>query len=552
MSALTRSDAWQALTNKAGIMAGLSIRQLFDADSGRFERFSLRAGPLLIDYSKQRIDPGTMELLRALARQQDLAGWTARLFAGEHVNHTESRAALHMALRNRSARPMRVDGIDVMPRVREVLARMRLFSEEVRSGRATGSTGEPFKTVINIGIGGSDLGPAMVVKALRAEACGPRVRFVSNVDHRHIAEALREALPESTLFIVASKTFATQETMTNAATARAWLSDALGPAAVASHFVAVSANPVATAAFGITPDRVFEFWDWVGGRYSLWSAIGLPIALAVGMDAFEDLLSGAHLMDEHFRDTDPVANAPSVLAALAVWNRNFLGHATHAVLPYAQDLRLLPAYLQQLDMESNGKRIDRDGALVDYDTGPVLWGAPGTDGQHAFFQLLHQGSQTAPADFIAVARGTGELPPHQEILLANCLAQSQALAFGKSQERALAEMLAGGMDAGDAARLAPYRAFPGNRPSTTILLESLSPAALGALIALYEHRVFVQAVLWNINPFDQWGVELGKQLASRLLPPLVEGGPGPALDASTRGLVDAVRAWRSSALPSDR
>jgi glucose-6-phosphate isomerase len=552
MSVLTRSDAWQALTRKAAAMTGVSIRQLFEADPRRFERFSLRAGPLLIDHSKQRIDTETLDLLQALARQQDLAGWTARLFAGERVNHTESRAALHMALRNRSPRPMRVDGVDVMPRVREVAARMRAFSDDVRSGRVTGSAGEPFRTVINIGIGGSDLGPAMVVEALRAGAKGPQVRFVSNVDHRHIAEALRDAHPASTLFIVASKTFTTQETMTNAATARAWLSTALGPAAVADHFVAVSANPDATAAFGIKADRVFEFWDWVGGRYSLWSAIGLPIALAAGMDAFEELLAGAHLMDEHFRDAPLAANAAFVLAALAVWNRNFLDHATHAVLPYAQDLRLLPAYLQQLDMESNGKGIDRDGQPVDYHTGPVLWGAPGTDGQHAFFQLLHQGSQIVPADFIAAARGIGELPPHQEMLLANCLAQSQALAFGKSPEQALAEMAAAGMSSADAARLAPYRAFPGNRPSTTILIDTLCPAALGALIALYEHRVFVQAVLWNINPFDQWGVELGKQLANRLLPSLVDGGTGAGLDASTQGLVDAVRLWRSSDRQSDR
>jgi glucose-6-phosphate isomerase len=552
MSALTRSDAWQALTEKAGVMTAVSTRQLFDADPGRFARFSLQAGPLLLDYSKQRIDTGVMELLQALARQQDLAGWTTRLFAGERVNHTESRAALHMALRNRSGRPMRVDGVDVMPRVREVLARMRTFSEAVRSGCTTGSTGEPFQTVINIGIGGSDLGPAMVVEALRANASGPRVRFVSNVDHRHIAEALRDARPASTLFIVASKTFTTQETMTNAATARAWLSDALGPAAVAAHFVAVSANPAATAAFGIPAERVFEFWDWVGGRYSLWSAIGLPIALAVGMDAFEELLAGAHEMDEHVRDATLPANAAFVLGALAVWNRNFLDHPTHAVLPYAQDLRLLPAYLQQLDMESNGKCVDRDGEPVDYHTGPVLWGAPGTDGQHAFFQLLHQGSQSAPADFIAVARGAGELPPHQEILLANCLAQSQALAFGKSREQALAEMVAGGMDAREAARLAPYRAFPGDRPSTTLLMDRLTPVSLGALIALYEHRVFVQAVMWNINPFDQWGVELGKQLANRLLPALAGGSPGAELDASTQGLVAAVRARRSSTPRPDR
>ncbi len=440
---------------------------------------------------------------------------------------------------------MIVDGVDVMPGVRDVLARMRRFSEAVRGGTAVGSGGAPYRTVVNIGIGGSDLGPLMAAEALKAfRGSGPDVRFVSNVDDTHLVETLRGVDPATTLFVVSSKTFTTQETMANAQSARAWIADALGDSAVPSHFAAVSTNLEATRAFGIPADRVFEFWDWVGGRYSLWSAIGLPIALAVGMDHFEALLGGAHALDEHFRTAPLERNLPVILGLIGVWNRNFLGCDTHAVLPYDQYLHRLPAYLQQLDMESNGKRMDRDGRPVEHATGPILWGEPGTNGQHAFFQLLHQGTSVVPADFIVAADGHHHLGRHHDLLLANCLAQSQALAFGKTAEAAEAEMLQAGMAPEEARRLAPYRSFPGNRPSNTVVLPKLTPESLGALVAAYEHRVFVQSVIWNINPFDQWGVELGKQLANRLLPRL-SGAPADAgEDSSTTGLVAKLRSLR--------
>lgn len=542
MSALIRSPAWQALKTHALTACQLSLRTLFQEDPARFENHSLSAGPLFIDWSKHLVTRETWQLLLSLARQQGLDAAIGDLFHGALVNHTERRAALHTALRDRSGQPVLLDGQDVMPGIRHVLARMQRFSDAIRDGSLRGHTGLPFDAVVNIGIGGSDLGPLMVVEALRAHMRGDlRVRFVSNVDDTHLVETLRDLDPARTLFIVSSKTFTTQETMTNAASARQWLVASLGDeAAVGAHFAAVSTNVGGTAAFGIPPDRVFEFWDWVGGRYSLWSAIGLPIAIAVGMDRFEALLEGAHTMDQHFRSAPLELNGPVVLGLLGVWYANFLGCATHAVLPYDQYLHRLPAYLQQLDMESSGKRIDRTGSPVEHATGPVLWGEPGTNGQHAFFQLLHQGTQIVPADFIVAARGVRQLGRHHDILLANCLAQTQALAFGKTEAEAHAEMMRAGMSPGEAGRLAPYRTFPGNRPSTTILIESLTPASLGALIALYEHRVYVQSVMWEINPFDQWGVELGKQLAGGVLSVLEAGALGGGMDGSTRGLLSRI------------
>jgi len=539
MSELTRSSAWQALETHAKTAHRLSLRTLFREDPARFDTHSFLAGPIFVDWSKHLVTNETWQLLLALARQQGLDTAIRDLFDGALVNHTERRAALHTALRNRSGHPVLLDGHDVMPGVRDVLARMRRFSDAVRDGSLRGHTGLRFDAVVNIGIGGSDLGPLMVVEALRAHVPDDlRVRFVSNIDDTDLVEALRDLDPSRTLFIVSSKTFTTEETMTNAASARQWLLAALGDdAAVGAHFVAVSTNGGAVAAFGIAPDRVFEFWDWVGGRYSVWSAIGLPVAIAVGMDRFEEFLAGAYAMDQHFRTAPPEANGPVVLGLLGVWCANFLGCATHAVLPYDQYLHRLPAYLQQLDMESNGKRVDRTGRPVDHATGAVLWGEPGTNGQHAFFQLLHQGTPIVPADFIVAARGVRRMGRHHEMLLANCLAQTQALAFGKTENEAFSEMTHAGMPADEARRLSPYRTFPGNRPSTTILLDALTPETLGALIALYEHRVYVQSVIWEINPFDQWGVELGKQLAGGVLMALESGNRGPDADSSTRGLL---------------
>ena len=543
MGRLTESPAWRALQAHAAESASQTLAGLFGADPGRAQRLGLQVGPLFVDWSRQRVSDRTLALLLALARQQGLAAWIDRLFAGDPVNDTEGRAALHMALRNRSDRPMSVDGANVMPAVRRVLARMRAFTDAVRGGQLRGHTGQPFRTVVNIGIGGSDLGPCMAVEALRAWNTGaPTVRFVSNVDDAHLVEALRGADPGSTLFVVSSKTFTTQETMANAASARAWVTNALGEAAVPAHFAAVSTNLEATAAFGITAERVFEFWDWVGGRYSLWSAIGLPVALAVGMDHFEALLAGAHAVDEHFRLTPLGENAPVLLGLLGVWNVNFLGCATQAVVPYEQYLHRLPAHLQQLEMESNGKGVDRDGEPVDYATGPVVWGEPGTNGQHAFFQLMHQGTQVVPVDFILAARGAHGTDRHHALLLANGLAQASALAGGRSPEEAMARMLAEGVAPDRARQLAMARSFPGNRPSTTILMDRLEPATLGALVALYEHKVFVQSVVWNINPFDQWGVELGKQIAGRVLPHLEGDQTGAAPDPATRAMVARIRA----------
>ncbi|MFZ3017628.1 MAG: glucose-6-phosphate isomerase [Gallionella sp.] len=546
MSKLTQSPAWQALKAHHPTVAPLSMRQMFLDDPARFERFSVRFDGLLFDYSKNRITAETVGLLLDLAAQAELPAWIERMFDGDKINATEHRAALHTALRNRSERPVLVDGRDVMPDVRRVLDHMRRFADAVRGGEHRGHTGKQITDIVNIGIGGSDLGPLMACGALEHYARNDlRAHFVSNVDGTHMAETLKELDAETTLFIVSSKTFTTQETLTNARSARAWLVGKLGDEqAVAKHFAAVSTNLKATGEFGINPDNVFEFWDWVGGRYSLWSAIGLPIALHVGMDRFEELLGGAHAMDEHFRSAPPERNIPVLMGMLGIWYGNFFGCGSNAVLPYDQYLHRFPAYLQQLDMESNGKRVDRDGNAVNYDTGMVVWGEPGTNGQHAFYQLIHQGTRMIPADFLAPMHSQNPIGEHHAILLANCFAQTEALMLGKTAEEARAELEAQGLSGDALEALLPHKVFPGNKPTNILLFDRLDPHTLGMLIALYEHKVFVQSVVWNINPFDQWGVELGKQLAGRILPELRNGGAASAHDASTDGLIAYYREQR--------
>ena len=539
MSKLTQSAAWQALNAHFLTVQSLTMRQLFAENSQRFAQFSLSFESLLLDYSKNRVTAETMQLLMGLAKQADMKPAIERMFAGDKINVTEQRAALHTALRNRSDRPVLVDGKNIMPDVTRVLAQMRVFSDGVRSGTHRGHTGKVIRDVVNIGIGGSDLGPLMVCEALKSYASPDlSVHFVSNVDATHLAETLKKLDAATTLFIVSSKTFTTQETLTNARSARAWLLENLGDEiAVAKHFVAVSTNLAATAQFGIAAENVFEFWDWVGGRYSLWSAIGLPIALLVGMDKFEELLDGAHAMDEHFRNAPLAQNIPVIMAMLGVWYGNFFGAGSNAVLPYDQYLHRFSAYLQQLDMESNGKSVDRDGNAVDYDTGMVVWGEPGTNGQHAFYQLIHQGTRLIPTDFLAPLRSHHPLGEHHLILLANCFAQTEALMRGKTSDEARAELSAQGLSDEALAALLPHKVFAGNKPSNTLLFEQLDPRTLGMLIALYEHKVFAQSVIWHINPFDQWGVELGKQLAGKILPELRVGGIAGVHDGSTTGLI---------------
>jgi glucose-6-phosphate isomerase len=539
---LTHTATWAALAAHRDELADLHLRELFAADPDRFERFSVRGAGLFLDYSKNRIDARGLALLMALARERGLEGARAAMFGGRRINTTEDRAVLHVALRNRGEAPIEVDGRDVMPAVREVLQRMGAFTEAVRDGSWRGHSGEAITDIVNIGIGGSDLGPAMACQALAA--CGhPRLtmHFVSNIDGDHLAGVLAKVKPASTLFVVASKTFTTIETMTNAASARAWfLASGAAEADVAKHFVAVSTNAERVAAFGIDTANMFGFWDWVGGRYSMWSAVGLPIALYVGRDHFEAMLEGAHAMDRHFLEAPLEDNMPVALGLLGVWYRAFFGSASISIAPYAQALARLPAYLQQLEMESNGKSVTRDGRPVDTPTCPVIWGEPGTNGQHAFFQLLHQGTDLIPVDFVAPLAASHGLPDHHRLLLANCIAQSKALMVGKTADEVRAELSAAGL-AGEALEaLVPHRVFPGNRPSNTLLLPDLSPRSLGALIALYEHKVFVQSVIWGINAFDQWGVELGKQIATRIAAELAGGDAGEH-DASTLGLIAAAR-----------
>ena len=523
---LADSPCWRALAAHAEALRPQHLRDLFAADAQRFENFSLRHDDLLLDFSKQRVNGETLALLRQLAAAADLDSWKRKMVAGEPINHTEGRAVRHIDLRAGDAAPAEV---------RAVLARMARFCDAVHSGRWRGFSGERITDVVNIGIGGSDLGPRMAVKALAAwQQPDIDVHFVANVDSADIAPLLARLNPRTTLFIVASKTFTTLETLTNARTARDWLVAAAGdPDAVARHFVALSTNRDATWEFGIAAENVFEFWDWVGGRFSLWSAIGLSIALAVGWRHFEQLLAGAHSMDAHFLGAPAAANLPLTLALLTVWNTNFLGAGTHAVLPYSQSLALLPAYLQQLEMESNGKQTDRAGKPLGVASSPVLWGDAGTNGQHSFYQIFHQGGQTIPCDFIALREADFPLAGHHAKLLANCLAQSAALAFGQTR----AEVEAAGVPPA----LVPYKVFPGNQPSTTLVMPRLTPYTLGQLLALYEHKVFCLGVLWNLNSFDQWGVELGKQLANRLTPLLAGKGDDSAFDASTRGLLAALK-----------
>ncbi|MDD3884616.1 MAG: glucose-6-phosphate isomerase [Gallionella sp.] len=545
MPMLTDSPAWLALKKHHDTVAPLQMRDLFTADPQRFGKFSSRCGDLLLDYSKNRITQETLTLLMVLARQANLATWIERMFSGEKINATEHRAALHVALRNRSASSIYVDGQDVMPNVRRVLESMRRFSEALRSGAHRGHTGKVITDIVNIGIGGSDLGPLMVCEALKPYG-NPNLRahFVSNVDATHLVETLRGLSAETTLFVVSSKTFTTQETLTNARAARAWLLETLGggDAAVAKHFAAVSTNLPATSQFGINPENVFEFWDWVGGRYSLWSAIGLPIAIYLGMDHFEALLNGAHEMDQHFRNTAFENNLPVLLALLGIWYGNFFGASSNAVLPYDQYLHRFSAYLQQLDMESNGKGVDREGRPVDYDTGMVVWGEPGTNGQHAFYQLIHQGTRMIPADFITPMQSANPLGEHHAILIANCFAQTEALMRGKTETEARAELTTQGLTGDALEALLPHKIFPGNKPTNTLLFTRLDPHTLGMLIALYEHKVFAQSVIWNINPFDQWGVELGKQLASKILPELrADAETATGHDTSTNALIALYR-----------
>jgi glucose-6-phosphate isomerase len=514
-------------------MAGVHMRSLFASDPARAERFSLRVGDVLLDYSKNRITEETLALLIQLAEQADVAGWRERMFRGDKINLTENRAVLHVALRNRSNQPVMVDGEDVMPKVNAVVERMGAFAEQVHSGQWRGYSGKRISDVVNIGIGGSDLGPKMVVQALRPYRHPDlRLHFISNIDGAHALETLETLDPETTLFIVASKTFTTQETMTNAHLARTWfLQKAQSEQHVAKHFVAVSTHREAVTAFGIDPANMFEFWDWVGGRYSLWSAIGLSIVLAVGKERFIELLAGAHEMDEHFRQAPLAANMPVILALLGVWYNNYFNAASQVILPYDHYLRSLPAYLQQADMESNGKSVDRDGKVVDYSTGPIIWGATGINGQHAFYQLLHQGTKMIPADFIVTLESPTELQSHHDILIANFLAQTEALMRGRNRKETQAQT----------SQFIQHKVFEGNHPSNAILLQRLTPHVLGMLIALYEHKIFVQGVIWNLNSFDQWGVELGKQLASRILPELHADAPVDTHDASTNALINLYR-----------
>ncbi len=550
MSELTESPAWQALLQHHREIADLHMRELFERDPQRFERFSLRLDDIVFDYSKNRITAKTVSLLLDLARQCDLSRKISAMFNGEKINVTEDRAALHVALRNRSNRPLWVDGKDVMPDVNRVLAKMRRFSEAVRSGEWRGFSGKVITDVINIGIGGSDLGPKMVCTALTPYAKpGLRTHFVSNVDESDLLETVQDLDPETTLFLIASKTFTTQETMTNARSARRWFMAKAGEeAAVAKHFVAISTNAKKVADFGIDPANMFEFWDWVGGRYSLWSAIGLPIAISIGMDDFEELLSGAHAVDEHFRSTPFEANIPVIMGLIGIWYNNFFGAQTQAILPYNRYLDFFADYLQQSDMESNGKTVDIHGRCVDYSTGPIVWGQPGTNGQHAFYQLIHQGSKLIPCDFLVAAQSYHALGEHHAILLSNYFAQTEALMRGRTLQESRQELKAKGYAGEKLERLAAAKTFEGNKPSNSFLYRRQTPQTVGALVALYEHKIFTQGAIWNINSFDQMGVELGKQLAKNIFQELETGACATAHDGSTRGLIDYYKDLRAAPL----
>ena len=542
----TQTAAWQALQKHFDEMKDVTIADLFAKDGDRFSKFSATFGDqMLVDYSKNRITEETLAKLQDLAKECDLAGAIKSMFSGEKINRTENRAVLHVALRNRSNTPILVDGKDVMPEVNAVLEKMKTFSEAIISGEWKGYTGKAITDVVNIGIGGSDLGPYMVTEALRPYKNHLNMHFVSNVDGTHIAEVLKKVNPETTLFLVASKTFTTQETMTNAHSARDWFLKAAGDEKhVAKHFAALSTNAKAVGEFGIDTANMFEFWDWVGGRYSLWSAIGLSIVLSIGFDNFVELLSGAHAMDKHFSTTPAEKNLPVLLALIGIWYNNFFGAETEAILPYDQYMHRFAAYFQQGNMESNGKYVDRNGNVVDYQTGPIIWGEPGTNGQHAFYQLIHQGTKMVPCDFIAPAITHNPLSDHHQKLLSNFFAQTEALAFGKSREVVEQEYRDQGKDPATLDYVVPFKVFEGNRPTNSILLREITPFSLGALIALYEHKIFTQGVILNIFTFDQWGVELGKQLANRILPELKDDKEISSHDSSTNGLINRSKAWR--------
>lgn len=524
------------------------MKELFDAEPGRFEKFSLRFEDILLDFSKNRITEETLNLLCELANETKLQAAKEMMFSGQHINRTEDRSVLHVTLRNRSNEPVYVDGEDVMPKVNEVLSRMRSFTEKLHKGVLLGYTGKPLTQIVNIGIGGSDLGPYMVTECLKPyQVSGITSCFVSNVDGTHLASTLKNLNPETTLFIVASKTFTTQETMTNANSAKKWLlKSAKDEKYVKNHFIALSTNKEAVVDFGIDPENMFEFWDWVGGRFSLWSAIGMSIACAIGFDNFIKLLEGAEAMDKHFLNEEHEKNLPTILALIGIWYNNFYGAQTHAILPYDQYMHAFAPYLQQGDMESNGKYIGRDGKKVGYQTGPVIWGEPGTNGQHAFYQLIHQGTKLIPSDFLAPAQSHNPLDDHHKKLLANYFAQTEALMKGKSNEEVVAELKEKGTSEEEIASLAPFKVFEGNRPTNSILFKKLDPRTLGSLIAMYEHKIFVQGIIWNIYSFDQWGVELGKQLAKEILPKLEGEEKVNGHDTSTSGLINAYKELRKS------
>ncbi|MBI6550792.1 glucose-6-phosphate isomerase [Xenorhabdus lircayensis] len=542
----SQTEAWKALQQHFEQMKNVHLRDLFTQNKERFTAFSATFDQqILVDYSKNRITTETLAKLQALAQETDLASAIRSMFSGEKINRTEDRAVLHIALRNRSNTPIMVDGEDVMPQVNAVLAKMKSFSERIIGGEWKGYTGKAITDVVNIGIGGSDLGPYMVTEALKAYKNHLNMHFVSNVDGTHIAETLKTLDPETTLFLIASKTFTTQETMTNAHSARHWfLQSAVDELHVAKHFAALSTNEQEVSKFGIDPQNMFEFWDWVGGRYSLWSAIGLSIVLSIGYGNFEQLLNGAHAMDKHFEQTAFEQNIPVLLALIGIWYNNFFGAETEAILPYDQYMHRFAAYFQQGNMESNGKYIDRNGNPVNYQTGPIIWGEPGTNGQHAFYQLIHQGTKLIPCDFIAPAISHNPVSDHHSKLLSNFFAQTEALAFGKTQAQVEAEFAAAGKNAQDVANVVSFKVFEGNRPTNSILLREITPFSLGALIAMYEHKIFVQGAILNIFSFDQWGVELGKQLANRILPELHDAEAVNSHDGSTNGLINRFKEWR--------
>ncbi|WP_149243805.1 glucose-6-phosphate isomerase [Dyadobacter sp. 32] len=541
-----QSAAYKKLKTHHKTIAQKHLKSLFEEDSDRHRKFSIRVGDIMLDYSKNRITTRTRAYLVQLAQESGLADAIEQMFTGEKINATEGRSVLHVALRNRSNSPVMVDGADVMPDVNEVLAKMKDFSGKVRSGAWKGYTGKEITDIVNIGIGGSDLGPVMVTEALKAYGKkGLNVHFVSNVDGTHISETVKSLDPETTLFMIASKTFTTQETMANALSARAWfLEKAEKEDHVKKHFVAISTNQSEVVKFGIDPANMFGFWDWVGGRYSLWSAIGLSIACFIGYPNFEQLLSGAHDMDNHFRTTKFERNMPVILALLGIWYNNFFDAQSHAILPYDQYLHRFAAYFQQGDMESNGKSTGRDGKPVGYQTGPVIWGEPGTNGQHAFYQLIHQGTKLVPCDFIAPAVSHNPIGEHHKMLLSNFFAQTEALMNGKTYDEAKAELVAAGKSQEEIDFLTPFKVFEGNRPTNSFLVKKVTPKVLGSLLAMYEHKIFVQGVIWNIFSFDQWGVELGKQLANKIYPELQNDWPVTNHDSSTNGLINQYKRWR--------